>query len=547
MPRYTPEHLQGAIASVLNGNSIKKSAQQWGVPYATLCGRLTGSTSNTKAKKHFQRLTCEQESNLASWILIQGQLGFAPAHTQVREFATRILLSAGDTRPLGRKWMEGFLRRNPAVKTLTSKKIDYKRVKSVTVDAIQEFFSILTIPIVKQIPQSLRWNMDETGIAEGVQKDGLVVGCSGKPSIFVQSSEGRTWTSIVECVSADGRHLPPLVIFKGKTVQHQWFPEQIDDFKGWTFDATVNGWTSNDIGLQWLEKIFIPGTAEDAIKLKSKRLLVIDGHGSHVSDSFMWKCYCEGIYLACLPPHSSHITQPLDLSVFSPLKESYRKHLRTHNYIFNSAPIGKQNFLRCYSHARKEAFTSNTIISGWRATGLWPVNIAKPLKSRHMDHTRETHIRPLPWHIPLPQTPERSQDFSVKTPLKSGDLRRYESLLWSRRSMNGEDDDWDMVSRKLVFSKIGKRLDAANISIAALQQEVNSLQQQVSAVTRPKVAGKVKPTPNERFVNIKDIMKARMASQAAAAAKAAKLRKKELDKQKADEQSFQALCSEFQT
>ncbi|OHW95382.1 transposase [Colletotrichum incanum] len=266
--------------------------------------------------------------------------------------------------------MEGFLKRNPAVKTLKSKKIDYKRVKSVTIEAIQEFFRILTIPEVKQIPKNLRWNMDETGIAEGVQKDNLVLGCSGKPSIFVQSSEGRTWTSIVECISAEGRYLSPLVIFKGKT----------------SFDATVNGWTSNDIGLQWLEKVFIPGTAADALAQGSKRLLIIDGHGSHVSDEFMWKCYCEGIYLACLPAHSSHVTQPLDLSVFSPLKASYRKHLRIHNYIFNSAPISKQNFLRCYSHAWKEAFTSQTIIN---------------------DHTRDKVIDVLPWHTPLPVTPRK--------------------------------------------------------------------------------------------------------------------------------------------
>ncbi|KZL81973.1 hypothetical protein CI238_05935 [Colletotrichum incanum] len=111
MPRYTPEHLQGAIDSVMDGVSIKKSAKQWGVPYSTLCGRLTGSISNTAAKEDFQRIS-------------------------LRGFVTKILVAAGDKRPLGKKWMEGFLKRNPAVKTLKSKKIDYKRVKSVTIEAI---------------------------------------------------------------------------------------------------------------------------------------------------------------------------------------------------------------------------------------------------------------------------------------------------------------------------------------------------------------------------------------------------------------------------
>ncbi|KAJ0161391.1 hypothetical protein CTA2_6302 [Colletotrichum tanaceti] len=49
--------------------------------------------------------------------------------------AQRILKDGGDSQPLGRKWMEGFSRRNPAVKTLRTKKTTgSNRIKHVTED-----------------------------------------------------------------------------------------------------------------------------------------------------------------------------------------------------------------------------------------------------------------------------------------------------------------------------------------------------------------------------------------------------------------------------
>ena len=79
---------------------------------------------------------------------------------------------------------------------------------------------------------------------------------------------------------------------------------------------------------------------------------------------------------------TSHVLQPLDLSVFSPLKAAYRRELGNLIYRADDTPIGKRNFLRCYSKARQSGLAEKTVLAGWRATGLWPVNQAKPLMSR---------------------------------------------------------------------------------------------------------------------------------------------------------------------
>ncbi|OHE92284.1 hypothetical protein CORC01_12399 [Colletotrichum orchidophilum] len=139
MPNYTEEHVKNAENDVLHGKSIRKASADWGIPYATLSGRLKGATTVRKSKEDYQRLSKYQEKSLAHWAIIQGQLGFAPSHAQVREFATRILRQGGDHRPLGKKWLEGFLRRNPALKTLRARSMDSKRVKSVTIDIVKAF------------------------------------------------------------------------------------------------------------------------------------------------------------------------------------------------------------------------------------------------------------------------------------------------------------------------------------------------------------------------------------------------------------------------
>ena len=96
----------------------------------------------------------------------------------------------------------------------------------------------------------------------------------------------------------------------------------------------------------------------------------------------MWECFSNNIYLVYLPPHSSHVLQPLDLAVFSSLKTAYRKYVGDRSLYTHSTPIGKRYFLKCYYKARIDALTARNIKSGWRASGLWPVNSGKPLMSR---------------------------------------------------------------------------------------------------------------------------------------------------------------------
>ncbi|KAH9233479.1 hypothetical protein K456DRAFT_1837731, partial [Colletotrichum gloeosporioides 23] len=64
---------------------------------------------------------------------------------------------------------------------------------------------------------------------EGNVDSHFVLGYSRRRKIHIKKPIPRVWTTIVKCISATARVIPPLVIFKGKHVQEQWFPIDLED------------------------------------------------------------------------------------------------------------------------------------------------------------------------------------------------------------------------------------------------------------------------------------------------------------------------------
>jgi hypothetical protein len=216
--KYTEKDLQNAIQDIIGGMSQRDAAKRWGIPRPTLCGRLRGKQPKKNAFEPLQRLSVAQERHLCGWILVQDAAGNAPSHNQVREMAAKVAEANGDFEPIGKNWLAGFLQRNPEVKTLRGKRIDLKRVNGASTDAIQEFFRRLALPALRDIPPKHQYNMDETGLAIGQRENGLVLGSSTKKMALKKQSGLRYWTTIIECISATGMKLNPLVIFQGDTV-----------------------------------------------------------------------------------------------------------------------------------------------------------------------------------------------------------------------------------------------------------------------------------------------------------------------------------------
>ena len=94
------------------------------------------------------------------------------------------------------------------------------------------------------------------------------------------------------------------------------------------FAVSEKGWTSNDLGVQWLQKVFDKHT-KAKVGQSRRHLLIVDGHSSHVNLSFLEYAHENKIIVLVLPPHTTHRLQSLDVGLFSPLAQQYSQELNT--------------------------------------------------------------------------------------------------------------------------------------------------------------------------------------------------------------------------
>ena len=72
-----------------------------------------------------------------------------------------------------------------------------------------------------------------------------------------------------------------------------------------------------------------------------------------------------------MPAHTSHLLQPLDVGLFSPLAHFYKREIEiTRSQGIRG--IEREDFLRVFEAAREKAFTLSNITSAWRKSGIEP-------------------------------------------------------------------------------------------------------------------------------------------------------------------------------
>jgi hypothetical protein len=104
------------------------------------------------------------------------------------------------------------------------------------------------------------------------------------------------------------------------------------------------------------------------------RILILDGHRSHLTTEFDRTCTKNNIIPVCMPPHSSHLLQPLDVSCFAVLKRKYGQLVKQWIRLgFNY--IDKIDFLTVFPEARTIVYKAKTIQNGFTATGLVLFNL----------------------------------------------------------------------------------------------------------------------------------------------------------------------------
>ena len=111
--------------------------------------------------------------------------------------------------------------------------------------------------------------------------------------------------------------------------------------------------------------------SEPFLSLCSSQSSFLDGNSSHFNPATLKRAAEEKVVVFCLPPNTTHKTQPLDKGCFAPLKRYW-----SHAYFSANKRkvITRFQFSELFSKAWKKGMTANNIKAGFRTTGIYPYN-----------------------------------------------------------------------------------------------------------------------------------------------------------------------------
>ena len=273
------------------------------------------------------------------------------------------------------------------------------------------------------------FNLDESGFPLN-PKPPKVVSKKGEKHPSSLSSSERTQITVLSCCNAGGYAIPPLVIFDRKMLKPDL---TIGEVPGTMYGLSDSGWIDMEIFESWFINHFLV-YAPPARPL----LLLMDGHSSHFSPLFVNKAAEEQVIVFCLPPHSTHKTQPLDKGVFSPLKRAWREECHSYMLANPGKVVTRFQFSFLFGHAWMKAMTPLNIVAGFKVTGVYPIDRYRLLpKSPSKPPTicERTGLKFIPLFTPLRQSIRSSEHtLAPLTPLYS-DSTQEESVSESENDL----------------------------------------------------------------------------------------------------------------
>ena len=177
------------------------------------------------------------------------------------------------------------------------------------------------------------------------------------------------------CGSASRECLPPMVVYKAEKLYESWVKGGL---KGCIYNVTKSGWFDSACFQQWFVEIFMKTVAENP----GKYVLLGDNLASHFNLEVIKIAEQNDVYFAMLPPNATHLLQPLDVCVFSSMKELWRKILQEwKREVRTKGSFNKQFFpslLKRLVNLQLGSMKRN-LESGFRTTGIFPLNRQEPL------------------------------------------------------------------------------------------------------------------------------------------------------------------------
>jgi len=306
-------------------------------------------------------------------VLAVDQRAFGLTKVQLGRIAYSFAVKNGIEHPFkgtcaGRTWVETFMKAH----NLSMRKPENTsaaRLMAFNKENVDLFFQTLgEIRAEYRFPACDIYNVDETGVSTVPTKDPKTISPKGNRRVIkISSAERGINVTAVCCMNSLGQFIPPAFIFPRVRDLDKFLQNAPAGSKAL---GNESGWMTNELFLVYLEHfVYHARPSEDR-----KVLLILDNHSSHVSLEAIEFCRAHHIVMLGFPAHTSDHLQPLDVSVYGPLKTAVG--IACHDYLITNPGrvITIADVPGIFKVAYRVAATEENGVAGFRATGIQPFN-----------------------------------------------------------------------------------------------------------------------------------------------------------------------------
>ncbi|CAD6208597.1 GSCOCG00012747001-RA-CDS [Cotesia congregata] len=404
--KYTPIDVENALKAMKNtGLSLRKAAVTFGVPLATLGRKKSIGPDEIKKKSGPETvLSSQEEDHIVKWALDRAAMGAPVTKTELLDCVQKYVQKLAkktpftDNRP-SRHWYEGFRKRHPELSIRKPQHLSVSRA-AVSCEELQEWFkntgAYLESKNLSNISPTRIFNCDESSLLLCPDAESVLAE-KGSRAVYKIVDGGKEALTVLFMYRADGVRGPPMLMYSFKKT----VPKKIVDNTptGWGIGLSDNGWMTTETFYEYITNVFYPWLVEQQTEFPV--VLYMDNHSSHLNLPLVSFCREKQIELVMLPPNSTHIMQPLDISFFRPFKDSWKKYVPKWKNQEGVAQIKKENFPLVLKFTLDNMKNEkNVVVSGFKGSGLYPFDpkvvdydiLQKGKKSKEAINQKENNL-----------------------------------------------------------------------------------------------------------------------------------------------------------
>lgn len=347
------------------------------MPVNTLRDRITGRVSvDITSSGQPPLFDQEEESLLVEHIKTMANLGYGYTRSEVVELTSKFAVDIGKREEgsdlLTMPWYYNFMKRWPELHNVKPQSLSELRARAASKDSIDNYYTeldrILTLYNLKDKPHCI-YNVDEKAVMIGAGKVPNIVAPKGSKAQTVTSERGQNVTAI-GCGNAAGASIPPYLVFPDKRMLPELLKDATPGCDG-SVSSTGKGYSNTDIFSTYVKSHFfkyVQGRDPD-----QHVLLMYDGHRSHISLSLIEWAKQNKIILFVLPPHTSHILQPMDVGCFGPFEVLYQAEVKKITRQKSGTSVTRYDICGLVCKVYDKALQGDNLRAAFRRTGIYPL------------------------------------------------------------------------------------------------------------------------------------------------------------------------------